>query len=88
MTAMRTVHLAALVAVAVLAPACGSGGGGGSAPPPGAATAVSVPPDDGTLGSNETVVVRFSESMNPASLVLGGTMAADGPAPCGPRARA
>jgi hypothetical protein len=56
-------------------------GGGGSAPPP--------PPADVTaptatlsqtgadLNANATIVVRFSEAMNPSSLQLGGTLAAD-----------
>lgn len=61
---------AALVSAMVLA-ACG-GGGGDSAP------TATLSQTDAVLPKNTPIVVRFSESMNPASLKLGGSLAGEG----------
>ncbi len=80
---MRLAPAAALVVAFALA-ACGGssdgrrtpdGGGGG----PTAPTASLVAPTGTELGSRDPVIVRFSQSVDPATLALGGTLASDAP---------
>ncbi|TFY96685.1 NHL repeat-containing protein [Ramlibacter humi] len=64
------------MATALLA-GCGGGGGGGgeeSGPPP---IGVSVSQAARSLGSTEALVIRFDASMDPSSLALSGTLAAE-----------